>query len=288
MGEVVRRPRDNEIDVKGLTHPGKVRSTNQDHFLIASLHKRLKVHATSLPHAEKLRFRGERLAFMTLVADGVGGHQAGEEASRLALEKVAKFITESTECYYTHDPDQEQHFLELLHRSVMKCHDAIAEEAKSDPSLHGMATTLTLVIGSWPWAYVVQVGDSRCYLLHDGELAQLTRDQTVAQDLLDEGIISDDEARKTAWANVLSSAIGDGKACPVTTRAVMNWGDRILICSDGLTRHVSDERIKEILLTTPDSKASCEALVQDALDGGGEDNITVVVGRADARSEPRD
>ncbi len=287
MSEETRRPRDNEIDVKGLTHPGLVRSTNQDHFLIASLHKRLKVHSTSLPRPEHLRFRGERLAFMTLVADGVGGHQAGEEASRLALESVARYITRSTECYYTHDPDQEQHFLELLHESVIKCHEKVAGEAEANPELHGMATTLTLVIGSWPWAYVVQVGDSRCYLLHDGELTQVTRDQTVAQDLLDEGILTDEEAERTAWANVLSSAIGDGKASPVTTRAVMHWGDRLLICSDGLTRHVSDERIKELLLAAENSTVACESLVQEALDGGGEDNVTVVVGRADSRSEPR-
>ncbi len=288
MAELERLPRDNEIDVKGLTHPGKVRTVNQDHFLIASLHKRLKIHSTSLPRPEKLRFRGERLAFMTLVADGVGGHQAGEEASRLALETVARYITQSLQCYYTHNPEQDQQFLELLQETVMECHSTVAEEAQSDPSLHGMATTLTLVIGSWPWTYVVQVGDSRCYLLHDGELAQLTRDQTVAQDLLDEGILTDEEAQKTAWANVLSSAIGDGKATPVTTRTVMHWGDRLLLCSDGLTRHVSNERIKELLLASHTSKEACEVLVQEALDGGGEDNITVVVGQANARSEPRD
>jgi protein phosphatase len=288
MSEETRRPKDNEFDVRGLTHPGRVRKINQDHFLIASLHKRLKVHSTSLPHPEHLRFRGERLAFMTLVADGVGGHQAGEEASRLALQSVARYITQSTECYYTHDPDQEQHFLELLHESVMKCHETVASEAEANPELRGMATTLTLVVGSWPWAYVVQVGDSRCYVLHDGVLTQVTRDQTVAQDLLDEGILTDEEAKRTAWANVLSSAIGDSKASPVTTRAVMHWGDRILVCSDGLTRHVSDARIKELLITTKNSTEACDALVQEALDGGGEDNITVVVGRADARSEPRE
>ncbi len=288
MAEPERLPRDNEIDVKGLTHPGKVRAINQDHFLIASLHKRLKIHSTSLPRPEKLRFRGERLAFMTLVADGVGGHQAGEEASRLALETVARYITQSMQCYYTHNPEHDQEFLELLQETVMECHNTVAAEAQSDPSLHGMATTLTLVIGSWPWTYVVQVGDSRCYLLHDDELVQLTRDQTVAQDLLDEGIISDEEAETTAWANVLSSAIGDGKATPVTTRTEMHWGDRLMLCSDGLTRHVSDERIKELLEASHTSKEACEALVQEALDGGGEDNNTVVVGRADARSEPRD
>jgi PPM family protein phosphatase len=273
------RPRDGELDVYGLTHPGKVRTVNQDHFLICSLHKRLKIHATSLPSPESLRFRGERLAFMTLVADGVGGHQAGEEASRIALETVARYITLSTECYYTHDPDQEQRFLELLHESVMKCQETVSKEAEADPALHGMATTLTLVIGSWPWAYVVQVGDSRCYQLHEGELVQITRDQTVAQDLLDEGILTSDEAAKTAWANVLSAAIGDGRASPVTTRTIMHRKDVILLCSDGLTRHVSDERIRELLAANLTSRETCDQLVQDALDGGGEDNITVVVGR---------
>jgi protein phosphatase len=272
-------PRTNEFDVYGLTHQGKVREINQDHFLLCSLYKRLKIHATSLPKPELLRLRGERIAFLAVVADGVGGHQAGEEASRIALETIAHYITDTMQCYYTNDPDQETRFLEHLDESVLECHAQVVSEAKADPGRHGMATTLTLAIGHWPWAYVVQVGDSRCYQLRDGELSQITRDQTVAQEFLDQGILTPDEVKETNLDNILSSAIGGPRATPRTNRTSMRWNDVLLLCSDGLTRHVSDDRLREQLQKMESAKQVCHALVQDALDGGGEDNITVIVGR---------
>jgi len=98
-----RKPRDDEIDVWGLTHPGKVRKNNQDHFLLGSLHKRLEIRASSLPPTELLQARDERIGFLAMVADGVGGHAAGEEASRLALEEVTLYVAQSTRCYYDWD-----------------------------------------------------------------------------------------------------------------------------------------------------------------------------------------
>ncbi len=280
MSPTDRKPLDEEIDVCGLTHVGKVRKTNQDHFLICSLHKQMEIHGTSLPNPEHLPLKGERLAYMALVADGVGGHQGGEEASRLALEAVARYVTHSMQCYYTHDPQLENQFLEELHDSVMECHAAVAQEAEADPKRQGMATTLVLAIGIWPWAYVVHVGDSRCYLLHEGELMQITRDQTVAQDLYDRGVLSTAEAEESKWSHVLASAIGGPEAHPVTNRTVLHWDDVMLLCSDGLTGYVDEAQIRRRLLEMESSQQVCEALVQDALDGGGGDNVTVVVGRA--------
>jgi len=142
-----------------------------------------------------------------------------------------------------------------------------------------MATTLTLWLGLWPHAYLLHVGDSRCYLFRDGKLTQISRDQTMAQDLIDDGVLTQTKAHRTRWASVLSSAIGGQQAAPVVNRIVRDWGTVVLLCSDGLTRHVPDERIAECLRTMTSARQACESLLQAALDDGGTDNVTVVIGR---------
>ncbi len=124
------------------------------------------------------------------------------------------------------------------------------------------------------------MGDSRCYILRDGELTQITRDQTLAQELVDSGSLTQTVANKTRWAHVLSSSIGGEQAAPVVTRVTRDWGTVVLLCSDGLTKHVSDERIADRLRSMTDARSACEELVQDALDDGGTDNVTVIVGRS--------
>ena len=143
-----------------------------------------------------------------------------------------------------------------------------------------MATTLSLMLFVWPRAYLLQVGDSRYYILRDDELTQISRDQTLAQVLVDDDVFSRTEASKSPLSNVLSSAIGGSEATPVVTGIDNNWNYIHLLCSDGLTKHVSDERIAERLESLTSSKQTCEDLLQDALDGGGSDNITIVVGRS--------
>ncbi len=274
-----RKPADNEVDVHGLTHPGKVRKDNQDHFLICSLHKQMKVHLTSLPEPEKLGGT-DRLAFLAMVADGVGGQHAGEEASRLALEAISKYVTQSVRCYYTTDPGDTEAYLKALEGAALRAHTELSEGAKGDPERQGMATTLTLWLGVWPHAYLLQVGDSRCYVLRDGMLSQVSRDQTMAQDLVDQGTLTRTDAQNSRLAHILSSAVGGTHAMPVVTHLDNSWRAIWLACSDGLTRHVPDERIRERLVAMTSAKQACEALLQDALDGGGSDNITIIVGRA--------
>lgn len=277
---IVSKPTDDEIDVFGLTHPGRVRSANQDHFLIGSLRKRMNVLMTSLPDVDRLPADSERLAFLAMVADGVGGHAGGEEASRLALEAVTQYLTNSMHCYYTADASDDQSFAKALADAALQTHDDITTRARLDPTHAKMATTLTLLLGVWPRTYILQVGDSRSYVLRDGRLMQISRDQTMAQDLVDQGVLGRAEASATRWAHVLSSAIGGPQTRPVVTGIDSRWGDVHLLCSDGLTKHVPDERIAERLRTMTSAKQVCEALLQDALDGGGTDNVTVVVGRA--------
>jgi len=275
-----RKPTDDELDVHGLTHPGKVRTTNQDHFLICSLRKQMLVHVTSLSGLDQMPVLAERLALLGVVADGVGGSAGGETASRVAVEAVTRYIAQSVQCYYASHGESDELFLASLQDAAAQCHEDLLELGRDQPDLEGMATTLTLWLGVWPRAYLLQVGDSRCYLLRDGELTQLSRDQTMAQELVDAGVLARAEASRTRWAHTLSSAIGGRQTAPIVTRLEQEWGTVGLLCSDGLTRHVSDDRIRDRLRSMTSARQVCEDLLQDALDDGGTDNITILVGRA--------
>lgn len=289
-----RAPRDDEIDFFGLTHTGKVRKNNQDHFLICSVRRKMEVHLSSLPSLDRLPLGAERIALLAMVADGVGGGPMGEEASLLAVEAVTQYVTRSIKlCTADSAASSSDAFAHALEDAARECHDGILRQAADNQELAGMATTLTMWIGMWPRSYLLHVGDSRCYIMHDGELTQLSRDQTMAQELVDLGVLSRTDAYRSPWVNVLSSAIGGQQTTPVVTSLSQVWGTVGMLCSDGLTKHVSDARIRERLLSMTSARQVCEALVQDALDDGGTDNITIVVGRTvrkddrDDRTEPR-
>ena len=274
-----RKPDDDEIDVYGLTHQGLVRSSNQDHFLIGSLQQRLRVLESSLPDTSALPVAENRIAFLMMVADGVGGGKKGEEASQLALQELTQYITQSVRCYYsaqTGDTD----FTQALGAGALECHRAVQARGAADPDSAGMATTLTLWIGVWPWCYLVQVGDSRYYQYRGGQLMQISRDQTMAQDLLDSGTFAKAVVANSPFANVLTSSIGGSQTAPVVKRLPNSWSTTHLLCSDGLTKHVPDARIAERIGAMQSAREVCEQLLQDALDGGGTDNVTITVGRA--------
>lgn len=276
------QPRDDQLDVFGVTHRGKVRTDNQDHFLLCTLHRTIRVHSTSLPDRNLLEVPGERLAFLGMVADGVGGSSGGEEASRAALEAIALYASQTMDCYYGANSRDHAALLESLQEAALDSHQKVLARKTARPELGGMATTLTLAFSVWPSLFLLHIGDSRAYLLREGELHRLTRDQTLAQDLVDDGVLTASRADLSPFAHVLSSAIGSN-ARPEVTRHESEVSDVVLLCTDGLTKHVSEARIREQLLAQPTSQAVCTALLQDALDGGGSDNVTVLVGQARPR-----
>jgi len=279
-----RKPRDDELDAFGITHAGKVRPTNQDHFLLGSLRQRFMLRQSSLPELDQLPIVEDRVASIIMVADGVGGGQKGDKASQLAVEELTQYVNESARCYYHNDRSDES-FVHDLEQAALKCHRAVIERGASDPDSTGMATTLTLMIIIWPWTYVLQVGDSRYYEYKNGALTQISHDQTLAQELIDSGVFAA-AVRNTPLANVLSSSIGGSQTAPVVTRVPTTWNTVHLLCSDGLTKHVSDEKIAERLRAMTSARQACEQLLQDALDGGGTDNITVCIGRAVKKDQP--
>jgi len=274
-----RKPRDDEVDAYGLTHTGKVRPVNQDHFLVCQLEKRVRVYQTSLPNGEAFGPLGERMAFLAMVADGVGAGTKGEAAARLALHAVTEYVALSMRCYHEHDATDDQSFLDALQEAAWQGHARVVAEAESQPDLRGMASTLTVWLAIWPRAYLLQVGDSRFYQFKNGALTKLSRDQTMAQELVDQGALSHATAFESKWAHVLSSSIGGQQTAPVVTRMDQHWDNAYLLCSDGLTKHVPDARIAERLGAMTSARQVCEALLQDALDAGGSDNVTVIVVR---------
>jgi protein phosphatase len=278
------RPQFNEIDAWGVTHLGKVRKENQDHFFVGALARGVTVDATSVTAHDREVLLPERLASLGMVADGVGSTEGGGEAARLAVRDLIAAVSSS---FYEADRAEEEDpevFSRLLNEAALSCHRTLLRKAEEEGGVK-FATTLTLFLGLWPHGYLLQVGDSRCYIFQDGRLTQISRDQTLAEELVANGTLTRSAAEKTRWAHVLSSAIGGEDAAPVVTRVVRDWGSVVLLCSDGLTKHVSDEKIAERLAGMTSSRQVAEQLLQDALDDGGTDNITIIVGRSLKRDE---
>lgn len=275
------RPRDDELDMFGITHPGRVRTSNQDQFLLCTVHPQVVVHGTSLQDTSAITLRGERVATIMLVADGVGGSADGSEASRLATIAVTEYFASAMKCWHAAGSASEHEFTAALRESAIEAHRRVKEQAAIQLEGRKMATTLSIGIVVWPLLYVVQVGDSRCYHYQDGELRQLTRDQTLAQEMIDRGALTPERAHNSPLNHVLSSAIGADDAVPEISRLdVSHRGSITLVCSDGLTKHVNDAEIADACGRMTSSEQLCRELCDLALERGGSDNITIVVGRA--------
>jgi protein phosphatase len=270
------RPQERDIDIFGRSHRGKVRRENQDQYFVASLHKKMKIRTTTVA---KRRFRdvGEPVMALLMVADGVGGGPGGKTASETAVEAVWNYIAGAVDMYWTIGLGMEHLLLKRLEEAVERCHAAVRSEAERTAGLRGMATTLTMATVVWPRLFIVQVGHSRCYRLRDGQLQLLTTDQTLAQALLAQGM-PPERVDTSRLRSVLTSAIGSDLA-PVTTTFDLEWNDRLLLCTDGLTNHLTDEEIRDVLVGAPSARDACGTLVDWALDRGGTDNVTAVVGR---------
>ena len=272
-------PHRENADIHGVTHPGLVRKENQDHFLIGTIHKLLQVYQTSVPGDTMGNLTSPSRGFVFLVADGVGGGPGGKEASRTALQAVVDYVVRTMDLYVQIDSAAELEYLADLLHSVEKSHELVRRSRSRDDDDETGATTLTMVCIRWPRAYMIHVGDSRCYRLRNGELELLTVDQTMAQAMVESGALSPDQAERSALKHVLYSAIGGSRAEPYTFATDVEWNDVMLLCTDGLTKHVSDAEIRDALRRCDDAKATAEELLQLVLDRGASDNTTVIVGR---------
>ena len=266
------------IDVSALSHTGYRRANNEDHYLVVRLGRTLETISTSLPPGD-VPERTEEVNYVMVVADGMGGHRAGEIASRMALTTLINLALDVPDWIFKMDDAHAQE-IERRSRSRVEEVDAmLVEFGQRDPSLTGMGTTLTAARSLGRDLVITHVGDSRGYLLRAGNLLRLTRDHTYAQLLVDTGQLAPGDVAASPHRHVLTNAVG-GSSADVqvdTDRLQIEDGDRLLLCSDGLTDLVDDESIASILLETTRSTDACERLVQRALDAGGHDNVTVIV-----------
>jgi serine/threonine protein phosphatase PrpC len=269
------------IDCFGLTDIGRERETNEDQFLIADLDKSMLLRQTSLPPHDHTRLFGPHQGHLFLVADGIGGTAGGRHASRLTTETLIQYVLTTMPWFFRLRQDEEHDMSEELRTALEACQRSIKDAQTADPGHGRMGTTLTMAYVLWPRLYVVHAGDSRAYLIRDETMHQLTRDHTLAQKLVDSGRLEPAEAEGSRWSNVLYNCIGGGRddLNPDVYKVMLRVGDTLFLCSDGMTKVLSDERVAAVLRTAGAAKAAVTQLVAAANSGGGPDNITAIVVR---------
>ncbi len=268
-------------ELAALSHAGLVRANNEDHFLAVRFERTMDTLASNLPAGEVPGHYAETV-YGLLVADGVGGSAAGEIASRTAIHALVDLVLETPDWIMRIDDALADEVLQRMERRFKQAREVLVERAKMDPTLKGMATTMTVACSLGPELLVAHVGDSRAYLRRrDGRLERLTRDQTLAQSLADAGAITPSDVARHPSRHVLTSALATRGAFVQVqlSRARLEDGDQLLLCSDGLTEMVDDEAISRVLGRAVTSGAACRELLELALAAGGKDNITVVLGR---------
>jgi protein phosphatase len=266
------------IESYGMSHGGNVRKSNEDHFVTAALQRAIQLRQTNLDDVHVFdRLSGPR-AYLYAVADGVGGSTGGGVASAIAVGMIVEYLGEIVGAYHGYGADHGKDFPDHLRIAVTRAHNHIVDTFRLK-GRGGPATTLTMAMIVWPYAYVVHVGDSRAYHLRGGTLRRLTRDQTVGDVLVTEHGMPQEKAVEAGLYNMLASAIGAEDMTPVVDFVSLEHGDALLLCTDGLTKHVPDGRISDVLTNAADAESGCRALLDMALAGGGSDNVTAIVAR---------
>lgn len=266
------------FECSGKTDIGKQRRLNQDQFLIAQLHKSLQILRSSVEFDSTEVF-GQSMGTVMFVADGMGGANAGEVASQIAIKNTTDFLLNSMHWLFHPTESDTQRFVDDLRSAAIFSHNAVRADSETDPNHRGMGTTLTLAYLVWPMLYVLHVGDSKCYIQNKNGLTQLTKDQTLAQVLYDSGGLDTASVEESPYSHVLVSAIGiDGDPDAVVYRTRLEPNDRILLCSDGVNAHLSDEEISKIISSEISCDEICNRLIATANERGGRDNITAVTG----------
>jgi protein phosphatase len=265
------------VEFGARTDIGKKRPNNEDQFLIVRLTKSMEVLSSSLPEDDDSRLP-DRVGYLMLVADGMGGRAAGERASALAVQETKHHLLQTARWFFRLDDPDEAVRLRLLREALERLDRKILEEGEGNAALAGMGTTLTVASSIGAEVFIVHVGDSRAYLFHEGELEQLTTDHTLAQHMVDAGLLGAEEAKSHRLRHVLTNVVGGVPGVKgEVQKLLLVDGDRLLLCTDGLTEAVDDDHIAKLLGSHPQPEDACRALVEAALERGGKDNVTVVV-----------
>jgi PPM family protein phosphatase len=269
------------VALAARSHQGSVRSSNQDHYLAVRIGRSLETLMTNLPDGVLPRTFDET-AYGMLVADGMGGMAAGDVASRTALLTLVELVVNTPDWVMRMDhPDDAATVMQRLSERFRQVDAALREQGRTDSKLFGMGTTLTVAVSLGHRLFIGHIGDSRAYLMTGGRLHQLTRDHTMAQTLIDAGVLKPEDESARAMRHVLTAALGSTgePADPEVQRLIVKDDDQVLLCSDGLTEMVDDATIASTLRGAPSPEEACRALIDLALSGGGLDNVTVVLAR---------
>ena len=266
------------VDLGAATHAGLVRPNNEDSFLVSRADRSLETLLTNLPLGEIPAWAAER-SYGLVVADGMGGHAAGEVASHLALRTVIEHVLATADWIMRDAPAHTDRIEERMAQRFEAADQAVHDEASRNPRMAGMGTTMTMAVIGGTNLFLGHVGDSRAYLLRGGRLRVLTRDHSYAQALADTGNIPQAAVATHRMRNVLLRHIGGGGVPADICHHSLASGDQLLLCTDGLTDLVHEAPIAAILQAAPTAQAACDQLVAAALTAGGKDNVTVVVAR---------
>jgi PPM family protein phosphatase len=268
------------VELAGATDRGKKRPNNEDHYLAVRFGRALETLLTNLPDGQVPDQYAE-VGYSMAVADGMGGTAAGEVASSLALETGLNLALNSPKWTLRMSPEEICESMERWRQRFRQIDHVLTETAKSHPSLAGMGTTLTVACSLGAHLVLYYVGDSRAYLFRGGRLLRLTRDHTQAQALADQGRIAPEDVARHRFRHVLTRVVGrGGGAVEADVEYVrLTDGDRLLLCTDGLTDMVSDDQIAEALRGIETSHEAVHTLIDMALEAGGKDNVTVVMAR---------
>jgi PPM family protein phosphatase len=225
-----------------------------------------------------------RRCSLFLVVDGFVGHAGGERASALAVNTVESFFLDTINWCARLEGDGGNKILVEFQRALVQADARLIQEARNRPELRGMGTTLTLAYTLNNELFVAHVGDSRCYLLRNGMLYRLTNDHTLVGEMVRHGAIKPEEAAHHRLRHVVTNVVGghDQGVKVELHKLALESGDRLLLCSDGLTEMVSEGEILTVLSGTDDPATACDLLVDRANEAGGKDNVTVVVARLDS------
>lgn len=270
------------VETHAASHIGRVRKGNEDNYLLMNISD-AKVWTGSQEDGEFVietqKFEIDGNGVVMAVSDGMGGALAGEVASTMAVETVSEKLLDE-EIEETLTPEEQDHYLiNRLYNATVFANYLIHQQGRTDPQFQGMGATFT-GIGVTPIAAdIIQVGDSRAYLVRSGKIYQVTKDQSLVQQLIDAQQISPEEAETHTLKNVILQALGaQNEIYPVSARVAPCRDDVFLLCSDGLSNKVSALEMQQIIVDNFDSlQNACAELVRLANHNGGEDNITVVI-----------
>ncbi len=269
-------------DVFGATDTGRVRANNQDQFLVAALERSLLIEGSSLSAEDGTRLVDTPQARIMIVADGIGGHGGGEVASAVTIDAMAHYCFETMPWVQRRSECSTDELTNGLRQAVMTAQQRVRRVARRKALNADLGTTLTMAYVAWPELLLVHVGDSRAYLLRDNTLFHLTIDHTLAQRMVDEHILTPQQAQHSPLSHVLVNAVG-GKSDEINVelrQLTLQLDDQLLLCTDGLYDMVDDDAIAAALRQTNRSvDAVVTELIAAANAAGGRDNVTAVLAR---------